>query len=336
MEQAAGSDVLLAYGATGLLAAFNAAGVLDAPDVRTAQTIGRIGREPEERVVLALALAVRALRSGSVCIDLRTVSTLAFEESEAGIDLSSLPWPDPAEWLALVAASGLVADGPDQPGGRPLRLANGLLYLERYWHQEEQVRQALQQRLAADPPDLDRERLRVALDRLFRRSAAGHSTDGQQLAVAVSALGRVAVIAGGPGTGKTTTVARLLALLTDQPGPTPRIALAAPTGKAAARLAEAVRSEAAKLPPEDCQRIGDVSASTLHRLLGWLPGSRGRFRHDANNQLPHDLVIVDEMSMVSLTMMARLLEAVRPSARLILVGDPDQLSSVEALSLIHI
>ena len=142
VEQAAGSDVLLAYGTTGLLADFNAAGVLDAPDVRTAQTIGRIGREPDERVVLALALAVRALRSGSVCIDLRTVSTLAFEESEAGIDLSSLPWPDPAEWLALVAASGLVADGPDQPGGRPLRLANGLLYLERYWHQEEQVRRA--------------------------------------------------------------------------------------------------------------------------------------------------------------------------------------------------
>ncbi len=106
--------------------------------------------------------------------------------------------------------------------------------------------------------------------------------------------------------------------------------MAAPTGKAAARLAEAVRGAAATLPEADRIRIGDVSASTLHRLLGWLPAARGRFRHDANNQLPHDVVIVDEMSMVSLTMMARLLEAVRPSARLVLVGDPDQLSSVEA------
>ena len=138
------------------------------------------------------------------------------------------------------------------------------------------------------------------------------------------------VLAGGPGTGKTTTVARLLALLTDQPGPAPRIALAAPTGKAAARLAEAVRTAAAELSAEDQRRLGELTASTLHRLLGWLPESRTRFRHDAQNHLPHDVIIVDEMSMVSLTMMARLLEATRPDARLILVGDPDQLSSVEA------
>jgi exodeoxyribonuclease V alpha subunit len=116
----------------------------------------------------------------------------------------------------------------------------------------------------------------------------------------------------GPGTGKTTTVARLLALLRDQPGPEPRIALAAPTGKAAARLEEAVRSATAGLHPDDRARVGEVRASTLHRLLGWQPGSRSRFRHDATNHLPHDVVIVDEMSMVSLTMMARLLEAVRP------------------------
>jgi exodeoxyribonuclease V alpha subunit len=122
----------------------------------------------------------------------------------------------------------------------------------------------------------------------------------------------------------------LLALLRDQPGPASRIALAAPTGKAAARLEEAVRAAAAQLGPEDQHRLGDLTASTLHRLLGWLPSNRSRFRHDATNQLPHDVVIVDEMSMVSLTLMARLLEAVRPSARLVLVGDPDQLSSVEA------
>ena len=169
------------------------------------------------------------------------------------------------------------------------------------------------------------------MPRLFdHEGLAPGEADRQQLAAAVSALGRVSVLAGGPGTGKTTTVARLLALLRDQPGPALRIALAAPTGKAAARLEEAVRAAAAELDPEDQRRLGDLTASTLHRLLGWLPSNRSRFRHDATNQLPHDVVIVDEMSMVSLTLMARLLEAVRPSARLVLVGDPDQLSSVEA------
>ncbi len=324
---AAADDVLLAHGATGLLAEFNAGGVLDASDVRTAMAIGRIGGERDERVLLALALTVRALRSGSVCVDLATASATAFDDSETGIDLVALPWPEPESWQGAVLASPLTHDGPDGTGDRPLRRAGGLLYLERYWHQEEQVRTELQRRLSAEPPSIDAARLRETLDRLFEptREAAD-----QRLAAAVSALGRVTVLAGGPGTGKTTTVARVLAILTDQPGDRPRVALAAPTGKAAARLGEAVRSAADLLPEADRDRIGEVSASTLHRLLGWVPGSRSRFRHDANNQLPHDVVIVDEMSMVSLTMMARLLDAVRPSARLILVGDPDQLSSVEA------
>jgi exodeoxyribonuclease V alpha subunit len=131
------------------------------------------------------------------------------------------------------------------------------------------------------------------------------------------------VLAGGPGTGKTTTVARLLTLLHEQPGPSPRVALAAPTGKAAARLQEAV---AAELPAELRSRTPD--AATLHRMLGWRPG--GRFRYGRSQRLPFDVVVVDETSMVSLTLMARLLEAVRPQARIVLVGDPDQLASVEA------
>src|SRR4029450_11100311 len=217
------------------------------------------------------------------------------------------------------------------PVGRPLRLAGGLLYLERYWQQEELVRVQLQRRFVAPAPEIDPTRLVVALSRLFDHQGLGPGeTDNQQLAAAVSALGRVSVLAGSPGTGKTTTVARLLALLRDQPGAALRIPPAAPTGKAAARLEEAVRAATAQLEPEDQRRLGELTASTLHRLLGSLPSNRSRFRHDAANQLPHDVVIVDEMSMVSLTLMARLLEAVRPSARLVLVGDPDQLSSVEA------
>jgi exodeoxyribonuclease V alpha subunit len=322
---------LVAGAASGLLAVFNQAGVLNPADVHTADVVCQIGREVDEQVRLALALTVRALRNGSVCIDLQSVHTTAFDEAEAVIDISSLPWPESEKWIAACKASPLVADGADKPGGRPLRLVGGLLYLERYWQQEEVVRVQLQGRFAAPAPDVDQLRLAAALPRLFDHDGLEPGeADRQELAVAVSALGRVSVLAGGPGTGKTTTVARLLALLRDQPGPALRIALAAPTGKAAARLEEAVRAAAAQLEPEDQHRLGDLTASTLHRLLGWLPSNRSRFRHDATNQLSHDVVIVDEMSMVSLTLMARLLEAVRPSARLVLVGDPDQLSSVEA------
>jgi exodeoxyribonuclease V alpha subunit len=142
----------------------------------------------------------------------------------------------------------------------------------------------------------------------------------------VCTLRWTSVLAGGPGTGKTTTVATLLAVLRDQ-DPSLRIALAAPTGKAAARLSEALAE--VDLPDADRARITGLSASTIHRLLGPIRGS-SRFRHDRHRHLPFDVVVVDETSMVSLTLMARLLEAVRPDARLVLVGDPDQLASVEA------
>jgi len=324
-------DPSLVRGADGLLGTFNAAGVLRPADVHTARAVARMAREPDETVQLALALAVRALRNGSVCVDLGSVDTTVFDEAEEQVDVSALPWPAAEDWVAAVRRSPLVTTGGAGTGARPLRLHDGLLYLERYWQQEEQVRLQLQRRFTAGCYDLDLPRLRRALLRLFPRTGLDpDEVDRQQLTAAVSALSRVTVLAGGPGTGKTTTVARLLALLHDQDGPPLRIALAAPTGKAAARLEEAVRSAAAGLEPADRDRIGQVSASTLHRLLGWQPGSRSRFRHDATNHLPHDVLIVDETSMVSLTMMARLLEAVRPDARLVLVGDPDQLSSVEA------
>jgi exodeoxyribonuclease V alpha subunit len=144
------------------------------------------------------------------------------------------------------------------------------------------------------------------------------------------------VVAGGPGTGKTTIVARILALLDEQAqavgAPPPLVALTAPTGKGAVRLEEAVHEEAARLDVAGAvrDRLLAAHASTLHRLLGWQPGNRSRFRHHRNNRLPHDVVVVDETSMVSLSQMAKLLEAVRSDARLVLVGDPQQLASVEA------
>ena len=313
-------DVRLARSATGLLAVFNTAGVLDPSDVHVAERVGRLGGETDERVLLAVALAVRAVRLGSVCVDLAAVSRTVLGEGDELVDVSALPWPEPAGWLTACTAGPLVADGADAPPGRPLRLVDGLLYLERYWGEEEVVRRSLAERAATGAPEVDLPRLRAGLDRLF----AAPGSERQRLAAAVTALRRVTVLAGGPGTGKTTTVARLLELLHDQPGPPPRVALAAPTGKAAARLQEAV---AAELPPQLRAKVPE--AATLHRLLGWRPGNR-RFRYDRTQRLPFDVVVVDETSMVSLTMMARLLDAVRPHARLVLVGDPDQLASVEA------
>jgi len=304
--------------ATGLLRTFAEAGVLVPADVHVALRLARLGGEADETVLLAVALAVRGVRTGSVCVELATVAdTVVPEETpsatDAVTDPVSPPWP--TDWSA-VKRSPVVAVGTD-PTWRPLRLVDGLLYLDRYWQQEELVRRELDDRAAQAPPPVHL----APLDGLFPEPGS----DRQRLAAAVAAGRWVSVITGGPGTGKTHTVARLLKLLMDQPGPVPRIALAAPTGKAAARLQESVQAQAAT--------IGlplDLTASTLHRLLGWRPDNRSRFRHDAGNRLPFDVVVVDESSMVPLTLMARLLDAVRPSARLILVGDPDQLTPVEA------
>lgn len=305
-------DWRLVSGVTGLLAAFNAAGVLEASDVHVALRVGDLGGETDERVLLGAALAVRAVRHGSVCLDPATVPSLEPE----------LPWPEAGEWLAALAVSPLVRDGA-------LRLEHGLLYLDRYHRLESQVCADLLARTSQPAPSVDEEALAAAVGRV-----SGSRLSDEQRDAAVRAVRQwTTVLTGGPGTGKTTTVARMLALLADQASARDErlsVALSAPTGKAAARLQEAVEAELVHLDPEDRERIGRVEAMTLHRLLGWRPDNTTRFRHDRGNRLKYDLVVVDESSMVELTMMARLLEAVRPQARLVLVGDPRQLTSVGA------
>ena len=274
--------------AAGLLRTFNDIGLLSAADVHVALRLGALAGEDDDAVRLAVALAVRGPRLGHVFVDLATIRDTANVEADEPVELSMLPWPSPDSWIVAVGASGLIAVGEDDPAAdRPLRLLGTRLYLDRYWREERSV-----------------------------------AADLNQLA----ASGRLNVIAGGPGTGKTTRVAQMVAELIEAAAAhgarPPLIALAAPTGKAAARLQEVVHEER----PE----LDGLHASTLHRLLGWRPGSQSRFAHHRGNRLPHDVVIVDETSMVSLSMMARLVEAVRPDARLVLVGDPGQLTSIEA------
>ncbi|NYD57252.1 exodeoxyribonuclease V alpha subunit [Nocardioides marinisabuli] len=298
--------------ATGLLAGFNDTGLLEAADVHVARRVSALAGEDDEQVQLALALAVRGVRSGSVCVDLAAAPAL----------LEHAGWPDPAGWVEAVAASPLVDQGV-------LHLEDGTVYLDRYHRLESQVCDDLVERVGARPPVVDAAALDAARARI-----RGDRLSEQQERAAVGAVGRwTTVLTGGPGTGKTTTIARLLVLLADQAaarGERFSVALTAPTGKAATRLQEAVLDELAGLDPADRERVGRPEAMTLHRLLGWRPDNATRFRHHRGNRLKHDLVVVDESSMVELTMMGRLLEAVRPQARLVLVGDPRQLTSVGA------
>jgi exodeoxyribonuclease V alpha subunit len=315
-------DRRLAHGVDGLLADFNRAGVLSAADVRIAARVSDIVGEASERVRLAFALTVRAVRNGSTCVQLaELVEELAPLTPE-------LAWPvDPVAWHAEVAASALVdADVP------VLRVDQGLVYLDRYHELERDLCRDLVARAENTPPTPDDALLATDLTRLFPGDGYAEQRDAAERA----ARRWTTILTGGPGTGKTTALARLLAVLATQPAaagaPPLRVALAAPTGKAAARMKEAVAAVADADGFTDAERawLKGLEASTMHRLLGFRPDNGTRFRHDRRHRLPHDVVVVDESSMVSLTLMARLVEAVRPDSRLLLVGDPDQLASIEA------
>jgi exodeoxyribonuclease V alpha subunit len=297
------TEVRIAMGGTGLLREFNAAGVLAPADVHVARRLAALAGETDETVMLAAALAVRGPRLGHVLVDLATIRDTATVDTDEPVELTALPWPDVDGWLAAVRASPLAG---------PLRLEGSALYLDRYWREEVQVAADLRSLRDGPPAAVDEPLL---ADGLARRL----TDERQRLAAATAVRRRFAVVAGGPGTGKTTTVARIVALLREQ-APASLIALAAPTAVAAARLTDAMRGAG----------IEDLEARTLHRMLGWRPNTHSRFRHHRGNRLPHDVVIVDETSMVALWQMARLVEAVRPGARLILVGDPGQLTSIEA------
>lgn len=290
----------VAVSATGLLATLNADGSIDACDVQLARRLGAAAGDTDERVLAAAALVSRSVRQGSVAVDVADL---------------------PDGLIDAVAGSRLLAQGA-------IVLEHDLLYLERYRALEARVAADLERLRTAPAPQVDEDSLAEAVARV----STGHFSAEQRAAALAAVRQRLTVLTGGPGTGKTTTIGRILALVADQAaarGERLRIALAAPTGKAAARMAEAVAAELVDLDPVDRDRVGTLHASTLHRLLGWRPDERTRFARHRDNPLVWDLIVVDECSMVDLNLMAWP-AAVRDDARLVLSGDPQQLASVGA------
>lgn len=227
----------------------------------------------------------------------------------------------------LLAASGLT----DASGRLPLVVEQNRLYLQRYWHYEQRLAIQIKAMMAnGSAPNLSRlDDLEALLERYFPRPAEG-GVDWQREAAKMAVKQPFGIITGGPGTGKTTTVVKILAVLQEMAGQPLLMALAAPTGKAAMRLQEAIGASKANLPcPDSIKKHIPETVTTLHRLLGAMPPSP-YFRHHAGQPLIYDLVVVDEASMVDLALMSKLVDALRPNARLILLGDKDQLASVES------
>ncbi|HJE52558.1 MAG TPA: exodeoxyribonuclease V subunit alpha [Tessaracoccus flavescens] len=294
--------------ATGTLRAFCDARMLQLIDFHVARRLAQLAGEADADVQLAFALAARELRLGSVCVDLATAPQLLKPEVDSddgsAADDVTLPWPtDTAAWIATVEQSPAVATPGEPP--RAFRLSGTLLYLERYWQEESTLAALLAERSALG-------------EGTTHASRAWTVDERQEEAIEAATTLLTTVITGGPGTGKTTIVSTIL----DRLAPSnPSVALCAPTGKAAARLSTQVIS----------LMQADVAlwSGTIHKLLGIRPRS-AEAEFSRSNPLPYDVVVVDETSMASLEIMRQLLEAVAPTTRLILLGDPQQLRSVEA------
>ncbi|MGY0652808.1 exodeoxyribonuclease V subunit alpha [Luteimonas sp. A537] len=326
----------------GLLQELVKAGALRTLDHALAQSLRRLEPDTPDAVLAAAALASLAVASGHAGFDPAEPQRLV----DAAID-----WPTPEAWTAALEASRWVArpDAGDTESAAdaPLVYEHGLVYLRRYREYERRLADGLRRigravphaGAAAADADANDAQVPAHLAPLFAQlfPEAATSDDPQSRAAAAALRHSPLLVTGGPGTGKTTTITRMLVLLAAQAHEAgtapPRIALAAPTGRAAERMAESVRNAVQALPalgvdPALCAQL-PTTGTTLHRLLGTIPDSP-RFRHHADNPLPFDVVVVDEASMIDLPLMAKLVEAVPDGARLVLLGDPDQLPSVEA------
>lgn len=330
-------------------APFLAARLLDLTDVHVVDRLAQSTDVVDPEILLGLAFAVRAPRAGHTGVDLGLVRAALTTEAEKGAGpretsagtpaaAEELPWPvDGVRWRRDVSACSLV--GALVLGGEasPFVRTGALVQTARMAGYERRLASALQARAGFFPDaPTDVVRLRQDLDGLFPGVAPD---DPQRLAGLMAVLARTTVVSGGPGTGKTTTVRKVLALLhgaaVAQGLDAPRVALAAPTGKAAARMREALLlARPTNIDGAAWSWLESLTAVTLHRLLGYQPWTPSRFAHGPSRPLPFDVVVIDEASMIDVAMMCKLVEAVAPSSRLILLGDRNQLASVEAGSVL--
>ncbi len=320
---------------------FVEAGVLNAVDIAFATFVDELlndslGPKDDGMVVLAAALASRAPQRGHVAVDLNRIADTASVDSPSprggGVEppppsIEELPWPDPVQWRRCISRhigkpvfDGIIRDRNPTLGSTALMVFdNDLLYLDRYYLYESAVAQSLKELAAIPGPSAEAEQNLLTL----------FPDGGDQLDAARHALAhQLTVIAGGPGTGKTFTLTRILAALHEASTAPLRIGLAAPTGKAASRMKEAIKAATGSLSSATSNALRVLEPCTVHRLLGHRDGIR--FRHDRSHPLPLDVVVIDEVSMMSLSLMGRLVDAIGPGTRVILVGDPSQLASVEA------
>ncbi len=291
-------------------------------DLHFASFLTRLDENWTSELYLAAALVSRSRSQGHVCLDLKQMAGTDLLDGKEG---KRITCPQLNNWLDLLRRSSVVG----KPGDfKPLILDEaGRLYLYRYWDYQQRLADSIRQRIGQPDLEVDWESFKEKLDRYFPASTDGE-IDWQKVAAMAAFQKRFCVISGGPGTGKTTTIVRLMALLLEN-GPL-RIALAAPTGKAAARMQDAIKQTKRSLNCDETILAAiPEQASTIHRLLGTIPNSP-YFRYNAQNPLPLDVMIVDEASMVDLALMSKLVQALTAGCRLILVGDKDQLASVEA------
>ncbi len=296
-------------------------GLFSSIDLHLAAFVCRLQGKEDPLLALTTALLSRHTGQGNICLDLARMDAALVRllREHACICPAEAAWVEQLKETAVVGSPG---------EEHPLILDGTRLYMKRYFDYESGLVADLVRLARGRVPGVDRDLLGRGLQRYFPET--GDKGFWQKVAAFAAVTGQLCVISGGPGTGKTTTVAGILALALEQSPEPLRIALAAPTGKAAARLGDSLQAARARLelPAEVADRM-PTRAMTLHRLLGWISESPS-FRHSRENPLNVDLLLVDEVSMVDLPLMAKTVAALPPYARLILLGDRDQLASVEA------
>lgn len=290
-------------------------------DVHFTQFFTTLTDSIEEAVLTGMVLTSYLTAQGHTCVDLEKYANQHFPTSDSSVTLFC---PSLFSWLEALQNCPFIGAPGEQT---PFILNEHYLYLYRYWRYEQQLGNFIQTCFQRPPPTIDYNSLNTRISELFPTENQGE-IDWQKVAALTALLTNFCLISGGPGTGKTFTVAKILVLLLTQ-SPHLRIALTAPTGKAAARLKQVITVAMETLAcPASIKPLIPQETYTLHRLLGSIPYSPD-FQHNAENSLPYDIIVVDEASMVSLALMAKLAQATLPTARWILVGDKDQLMAIE-------